>query len=896
MKELTISRLSISSLKHRRKTYRLLLMGIVLSIYFVCTLALSVMGVMEGSEIRFRQRVGFQDLAISDAEPLTADLLLEKGLASRAGTITLLGQHRDQPVAVGALDDMALTILDRRCTEGRLPQAPGEIAAERSALGMLRIDANVGDTITLSLTDMSRMQPTADSTFTLVGILTEQSNAMVYESFSAARFMSGFPQMIVAAPQALVPLGMVSRTLVANLAPGVNKVRFEGALRQSGYHQDVLFFSGGLFGDASRELLTILLLLGLSLILTGCIGIANAFQTQMSDRREQIGMMRTAGATRRQIRRIFVREALLIALATAPAALLLALGTVALAARFSGGMILMPRQWWVYLAALALSIGVVFAAALIPAFRGARVSPMQVLRNTQLTRRLRKKSLRSRRQFWVPRMMALRNAQLYPARQIGLALVIALVMFLAMGVAPAWHTMLSPRALQDGEIGYTLYGSSYTSYTDLYQIIRRGTGLQEADMQEMAHLAHVKSVEWTENESVKLLLPRTGLYMQLLADSFMPRPMDGTVPQLKKQDSIRPEDSAQAKYAGLDDLLGTDTPLLPVHVDIIALDQEVLERLAVLLSDGRVDLQRVNRGEDVLMYLPRQYVSINPDYNVFETSSVKPDRQRTVLYELDNDQFRPGDMLNLLQAYVFEDEAGPNLDMSKPYHRFAAPAVGGILADPEQRIWALASGGWFNPGALLTSHEGLRALGLYTKGLANANVYVDTPPEGEAETALTRTIEQIALRDPNVGVDNRLENMRESRVSTARGVAALTGVILLFTALSIALVNSGLSSRVRSDKRTLGMLRALGADTGALRQMYRLQLVRMLVPGVLLGALASAAIVINSRGLYTMRMMPLVIGLEAGLLLAVVLASALHVRTLIRRTADSSIVENIREL
>ena len=71
-------------------------------------------------------------------------------------------------------------------------------------------------------------------------------------------------------------------------------------------------------------ILLLVTILGVALVVMAGMGIANAFAVNLAARRRQIGMMRALGATSRQLRRIYGREALVIALATAPASVALA--------------------------------------------------------------------------------------------------------------------------------------------------------------------------------------------------------------------------------------------------------------------------------------------------------------------------------------------------------------------------------------------------------------------------------------------------------------------------------------------------------------------------------------------------------------------------------------------
>lgn len=65
-----------------------------------------------------------------------------------------------------------------------MPEKPGEIAIEESALARMRLDdVGVGDTVTLTLTPVEGVDEVR--TFTIVGIMENQSaNMKGYSSFS----------------------------------------------------------------------------------------------------------------------------------------------------------------------------------------------------------------------------------------------------------------------------------------------------------------------------------------------------------------------------------------------------------------------------------------------------------------------------------------------------------------------------------------------------------------------------------------------------------------------------------------------------------------------------------------------------------------------------------------
>ena len=63
-----------------------------------------------------------------------------------------------------------------------MPEARGEIAIERSALEKLRLEAEVGDTVTWTLLPVDGVKE--ERSFTIVGILREQSGALDVSGFA----------------------------------------------------------------------------------------------------------------------------------------------------------------------------------------------------------------------------------------------------------------------------------------------------------------------------------------------------------------------------------------------------------------------------------------------------------------------------------------------------------------------------------------------------------------------------------------------------------------------------------------------------------------------------------------------------------------------------------------
>ncbi|POM26961.1 putative ABC transporter permease YknZ [Actinomadura rubteroloni] len=120
-----------------------------------------------------------------------------------------------------------------------------------------------------------------------------------------------------------------------------------------------------------------LLGLGVVALLVGGIGVANTMVISVLERRREIGLRRSLGATRGQIRTQFLTESLLLSSLGGVAGA--GLGALVTAGYAFARDVPVALPWWVPAGALAATLLVGTVAGLYPAARASRVSPTVAL-------------------------------------------------------------------------------------------------------------------------------------------------------------------------------------------------------------------------------------------------------------------------------------------------------------------------------------------------------------------------------------------------------------------------------------------------------------------------------------------------------------------------------------
>ncbi len=901
MTRLTMTRMALGSLRGQKKRYFSLASGIFLAVFFATALVLASASLGKTMQDDYRARMGEQDVALLNIDA-TEETIRQTGIAQRVGTVEVFGEIAASPeadaarVTFGRYDETAAALAHPACLEGRMPQSAGEIALEASALSRLRLAASVGDAVTLYFYPLVGRNQLASEpvarTYTLTGVLAEKSAHLGDQQAVFSQHYTRFPAALASEAEEIEPGSLPARHLLLELAQPLTEAQIEEAIPG----QYVLFNyqrpSAGTVGIANAQLW--IGIVALALLLASGMGIVNAFAANLAERSVQIGMMRAVGATRRQIRRIFGREALLLALLCAPAAIALSCLAVALLLRLLDlGALYAPPA--LLFAALAFSVLCVMLAAAIPLRRAGRVSPMQAIRDTQFLRAARRARVKSQKRFRVESLAARRALVLHRGQSAGVPILLALCLLALCGAYLLVGGNLAVMQIEQ-EYDYELTVNSFDSW-EYYDAAALRPRFTESDRADILSLPYVARVDGAQRVYCNLVLDEVTGYL---------RPDPALHTYLDEPTGSAWEIERREAYLTLKNELGIEGDLF--GVEVTALPEERILACAGDVLHGEIDIEALNAGREVIVVAPDcVYERTQPvrgglwiSYATEPFAEREPEAQ---CREFANDTFQVGQELPLCQLFAREYKLGYNWDWNiragALARRDASPVIGATVDWATASDMGLLSG--YDNGDVITTHAGLRALGLYSNGYSEFGVALSGTPNEETEAQIDAALREIASRVEGARYGSQFASLRAQREIIRNLLLAAGTVLLLFTAIALSMMDNAISGRIHADRRTIGTLRAVGAPLSAILGLYRRQVGILLAVGTLAGfALSAAIFAVTYSGFKftTFRVLPVwgLPALLAAYAVAVLLACHLGLRARLRGLPRASIVESIREL
>lgn len=365
-------KVSLAELRHHPRRVIAVIIAIAISVGFVAATFVFVGTQNRAMAFGQTESTSRADLVITPEDPLATEGLEElestPGVAAFEPQYTNFysidrGANSTWMQAYSTPGDPDLLWLQPR--EGRVPEQAGEVAIDKSLADSLEI--GVGDTLELErpLIVVGILDPSQSLLGGQIGLLHPDD------------FASSDPEMPVAAENWLVRAepGTDLEALKAELIAAAPANTSVETARE---HADAALAE--LTTDAAAPTMMLMSFAAIA-ALVGAIIIANTFTILITQRRRQLGLLRTIGAHRGQVRAGFTIEAVVIGAAGSALGVLLGIGVGAAVSWLAGslgfGLALDPLQLagsWVFGVVLTL------AASVLPILKATRVHPLESLR------------------------------------------------------------------------------------------------------------------------------------------------------------------------------------------------------------------------------------------------------------------------------------------------------------------------------------------------------------------------------------------------------------------------------------------------------------------------------------------------------------------------------------
>ncbi len=903
-RRVTMSTLLRGNLKNWRKQNIRLLLGIFFAVFFLSLVMAGESCLMASAEAYRYDHYGEGDFYLIHTADTDTDSLLTEGVVSRYVLqenlllVTNRPEDHDDDFSIARYSPELCAMLHYNLLAGRYPEKAGEIALERLTLSGIDNAARPGDTLKLNVTGWdgaAMLSPSQTKDYTLVGILEDRGSPLSKITGSKSAGIADFCQGLTAEEEVPLP---GSRVMVQywGVLQG-NQTGLDAWLARhprQGWNGFNCLSVSSMLSVLSGDTLVLAIALpivGLALALTDLLALAAIMSAGLEARRRQIGLLRAIGATANQIRSLLLGEIGVISLCVFLPGFFAALGLL-------WGLSLLFPGWIVFRVDLPV-LGLTFLlclislwlSALTPLSHALRITPMQAIRNTDAARQWSRKSLKSRKVYHLPRLLALRKAGFQRGRTVLLCLLLVAgtVLLTLSGFIVIQNAKYFSPLGSGSAPDYILYNNRSQDMDFLLSEYSSGR-LTLEDEAVLSSLPLVSRVEGFQTTSVNVELSELTGYLTEVGLTYGQYYNSGDSSDIYIYQLIRQEYG----YAGE-----------IVQLELIAISPEKLRVTISALSEGTIDMDALNRGEAVLAVAPAAYMleteeRADSKFCRILTNPAQFRNSTGTLYR--KDALSVGDTLQISRlvtdsALEFDSTAGSYIlpdDVVKQSHDCT---ICGVI-EPYKLPSNISFFG-FSTICLLTTFDGLAAMGYGDTGYSEFSLYLTQEPDETTADLISDTLKRLASRSPHMNVYDGIEIAASNRRVSVVILSVCCCVLLLLFGFTYALLYSTLSNSIQADIPQLGTLRAVGASSFCITSVYNHQL---LLPfllggggGWLLGVGGVLLILLRLSQPLSGTVMQLSL-LAPALLLILFGLCHISIRTKLRPVLKAPIVENIRSL
>ena len=582
-------------------------------------------------------------------------------------------------------------------------------------------------------------------------------------------------------------------------------------------NSSVLRYSGVSRYEGFNSMIISLAVIVIALIMFGSIAlIYNAFSISVAERTKQFGLLSSVGATKKQLRRMVITEALMVSVVGIPLGILAGVGGIGITLVFVGNKFQalvgypIPLKLSVSTVSLVIAVAIalltVLISAIVPSKRATKVSAIEAIRQSKDINAKIKKVRTSKliyKIFGLPGMLA--NKYYKRSRKKYRATVLSLFMSVVLFVSAAAFTNALTESVSDsfGSVGYDILIYGYEN-----EFIKATT---DDLLNELKNDKGVNQVAYTQGSSFFVALPSDEVSKDFL--DYYTKAEHLTVSQVK-------DVGVYTNFKFVDDeayrellrtyKLNEEEYFNPNAPKAIAVDGRVIFDSVL----GKYTNYNVLKSEDadITITIQREFEGYYLDREIV-------DEDGNFLYVFENMK-NPGDSMTLTKEEAYEEKSAE---------------IGKIIYDAPFYLDVNSRLALIYPMSLRDSV--LSAEILLDSGY---NYYITTDTHVETMSAVDETLSDLGLAKLRVH-DIAAQEEENRNIVTIIQVFAY-GFIVLISLIAAANVFNTISTNIALRRREFAMLKSVGMTAKGFNRMMNFECILYGTRALLFGLPVSVGI------------------------------------------------------
>ena len=582
-------------------------------------------------------------------------------------------------------------------------------------------------------------------------------------------------------------------------------------------NSSVLRYSGVSRYEGFNSMIISLAVIVIALIMFGSIAlIYNAFSISVAERTKQFGLLSSVGATKKQLRRMVITEALMVSVVGIPLGILAGVGGIGVTLIFVGNKFQalvgypIPLKLSVSTVSLVIAVAIalltVLISAIVPSKRATKVSAIEAIRQSKDINAKIKKVRTSKliyKIFGLPGMLA--NKYYKRSRKKYRATVLSLFMSVVLFVSAAAFTNALTESVSDsfGSVGYDILIYGYEN-----EFIKATT---DDLLNELKNDKGVNQVAYTQGSSFFVALPSDEVSKDFL--DYYTKAEHLAVSQVK-------DVGVYTNFKFVDDeayrellrtyKLNEEEYFNPNAPKAVAVDGRVIFDSVL----GKYTNYNVLKSEDadITITIQREFEGYYLDREIV-------DEDGNFLYVFENMK-NPGDSMTLTKEEAYEEKSAE---------------IGKIIYDAPFYLDVNSRLALIYPISLRDSV--LSAEILLDSGY---NYYITTDTHVETMSAVDETLSDLGLTKLRVH-DIAAQEEENRNIVTIIQVFAY-GFIVLISLIAAANVFNTISTNIALRRREFAMLKSVGMTAKGFNRMMNFECILYGTRALLFGLPVSVGI------------------------------------------------------